>query len=139
MTEAALVATLALATTALALSRPAAMTLLTALFAVRVTGQVAVLVARPRWLPPMAQWNFVPYAILLPVQVALLVAMVTLVGASSQPAFAPVAVVYAGVMVVRYALRMWLRPNARWFGGAIPIVFHVVLAAFLYVLASDPR
>ena len=46
--------------------------LLTALFSVRVVGQVAVAVARPRWLPAMEQWNFVSYRILLPTQIALL-------------------------------------------------------------------
>ena len=40
--------------------------------------------------------------------------------------------VYAGSMVVRYAVRMRRRPGERWFGGAIPIVFHVVLAAFVF-------
>ena len=35
-------------------------------------------------------------------------------------------------MVVRYGVRMRRRPEARWFGGAVPIVFHLVLAAFLF-------
>jgi hypothetical protein len=35
-------------------------------------------------------------------------------------------------MAVRYAVRMYRRPGERWFGGAIPIVFHFVLAAFLF-------
>ena len=34
-------------------------------------------------------------------------------------------------MMARYAIRMVRKPHARWFGGAIPIVFHLVLAAFL--------
>jgi hypothetical protein len=28
------------------------------------------------------------------------------------------------------------RPSARWFGGAIPIVFHLVLATYLFALGS---
>ena len=40
--------------------------------------------------------------------------------------------VYAGSMVVRYGVRMRRRPEERWFGGAIPIAFHLVLAAFLF-------
>ena len=44
--------------------------------------------------------------------------------------------VYAGAMVVRYCVRMSRRPEARWFGGAIPIVFHLVLASYLYALGS---
>ena len=39
-------------------------------------------------------------------------------------------------MAARYAVRMRRRPGQRWFGGAIPIVFHFVLAAYLYVLGS---
>ena len=31
--------------------------------------------ASPRWLPPMAQWNFVPYRALLPIQIVFLFAM----------------------------------------------------------------
>ena len=43
-----------------------------------------------------------------------------------------VALVYAGGMVVRYALTMAWHPERRWLGpGTIPSVFHVVLAAFI--------
>jgi hypothetical protein len=31
---------------------------------------------------------------------------------------------------------MQRRPEQRWSGGAIPIVFHFVLAAFVYTLGS---
>ena len=38
-------------------------------------------------------------------------------------------------MVARYAITMTLYPERRWLGtGTIPIVFHWVLAAYLYVL-----
>ena len=43
------------------------------------------------------------------------------------------AYVYAAAMAVRYVLRMLRRPEERWFGGTIPIVFHLVLASYLYV------
>jgi len=46
------------------------------------------------------------------------------------------AYVYAAAMLVRYLVRMMRRPEQRWFGGAIPIVFHLVLASYLYVLGS---
>ena len=46
------------------------------------------------------------------------------------------AYVYAGSMLARYAVRMSRRPGERWFGGTIPIVFHLVLAAYLYVFGS---
>jgi hypothetical protein len=44
------------------------------------------------------------------------------------------ATIYAGAMVVRYAVRMARRPEERWFGGTIPIVFHLVLASYVLVL-----
>jgi hypothetical protein len=43
---------------------------------------------------------------------------------------------YAAVMLLRYLVRMRRRPEQRWFGGSIPIVFHWVLASYLYVLGS---
>jgi hypothetical protein len=121
--------------------------LFAALFAVRVVGQLVVLTRSPRWLPPMEQWNLLPYPILLPIQLVLIAAM-TLVtteladGADVLSAAGPeagyalvgVACAYCAAMVVRYVVRMWRRPDQRWFGGAIPIVFHCVLAAWLFVL-----
>ena len=44
--------------------------------------------------------------------------------------------VYASAMALRYALHMNRRPDRRWFGGTIPIVFHWVLASFLFVFGS---
>ena len=46
---------------------------------------------------------------------------------------------YAASMVVRYAVTMALHPERRWTGRTIPIVFHLVLAAFLLVLAGHHR
>jgi uncharacterized protein len=119
--------------------------LFTALFALRVAGQVVVLLAAPSWLPPMDRWNLMPYRLLLPIQLAFLAVMSWIVvslladrgfAAEPQRGFGLFAIglslVYAGSMVVRYAIRMRRRPGERWFGGAIPIVFHVVLAAFVF-------
>lgn len=158
-TIAALVGTLGIVAVALAIhaatarddSRRASLllALLTGLFAVRVVGQVVVLTVRPTWLPPMEQWNLLPYPILLPIQLALLGAMVLVTadlarGASALPAGGPeigyplvaAACAYWCAMVVRYAARMKRRPDQRWFGGAIPIVFHCVLAAWIFVVGS---
>lgn len=85
-----------------------------------------------------------PYPALLPIQLAFLAAMIaiaaTLETIDQRPAFGrfliALAIVYAAAMSVRYAVRMWRRPDARWFGGAIPIVFHLVLAAFLLTWGS---
>ena len=43
--------------------------------------------------------------------------------------------VYFLAMVARYVLTMAFIPERRWFGGAIPIFFHWVLAAYLYLLS----
>jgi hypothetical protein len=123
--------------------------LLTALFAVRVAGQVLVAVRSPSWLPPMHEWNLVTYRVLLPVQLVILAIMTWIDASFSASSGPPVdrsealgwaliafSAVYAGAMVVRYVVRMRRRPAARWFGGTIPIVFHVVLATYLYALGS---
>lgn len=120
---------------------------LTALFALRVVGQVLVRARAPRFLPATEDWNLMPYRLLLPIQIAFLAAM-TLVAADllrggtgvadASPAFGRAtiwfAVAYAVAMVIRYGVRMTRRPGERWFGGTIPIVFHLVLAAYVFVL-----
>ena len=149
-TIAALVATLAIVVLALALhalgdaSDPRTtrviLGLFTALLAVRVAGQVLVLLVRPSWLPPMANWNLLPYPILLPIQLALLALMIgisttpRLVGAGVGDSLVEFACLYWAAIAVRYAVRMSRRPGERWFGGAIPIVFHCVIAAWVFVL-----
>jgi len=123
--------------------------LLTALFAVRVAGQVLVALRSPSWLPPMDHWNLVPYRVLLPVQLVILGVMTWIDASFSATADPPVdrsqafgwllvafSAVYAGAMIVRYIVRMRRRPETRWFGGTIPIVFHLVLATYLYALGS---
>jgi hypothetical protein len=158
-TKAALLATLALTAAALAdyVRRApsdaidpdlagAYLALLGFLFYVRVAGQLVVVKTAPRWLPPMHQWNLLPYRLLLPIQVvfvALIAAIVAdfLAGpwlfAEPSPPFGRFLIglsfVYAGSMLVRYVVRMARRPGERWFGGTIPIVFHIVLASFLFV------
>jgi hypothetical protein len=116
------------------------------LFCVRVLGQLLVRAKAPRWLPPTEQWNLLPYRLLLPIQVVFVAVIAAVVVdftagpwffAEPNRAFGRFLIgfsaVYAGSMVVRYAIRMALRPAERWFGGTIPMVFHIVLAAFLFV------
>ncbi|MGH8646323.1 MAG: hypothetical protein ACREX4_18430 [Gammaproteobacteria bacterium] len=43
--------------------------------------------------------------------------------------------VYFAVIVLRYTLIMTFYPERRWFGGTIPIFFHWVLAAYLFILS----
>ena len=159
-TKSALVATLGVVAAALgaferseAADRPAAsavfLGVFTALFVVRVAGQLVVLRYGPSWLPPMWEWNFVPYRALLPVQ-AVFVAVMLLVDvallsapnafAQPRPQLGAVLIygsyAYWAAMAARYARRMLRRPEQRWFGGAIPIVFHCVLAAFVFILGT---
>jgi len=42
-------------------------------------------------------------------------------------------IMYASVMITRYILRMAMFPTERWFGGCIPIFFHIVLASFFII------
>ena len=121
----------------------------TGLFTLRVAGQVLVAFLGVGLLPPMEQWysGLMPYPILLPIQMAMIVVMVIIVrdvargsGTFSVPRrrAGPVLVwlgyLYASSMVVRYVVTMTLHPERRWFGHTIPIWFHIVLAAFLYTL-----
>lgn len=123
--------------------------LFTGLFLMRVAGQLVVRTLRPRWLPPTEDWNLTPYQLLLPAQIVILGVMVWVdisftseSGAPASPrpwlgwATLVFAAVYAASMVVRYVVRMARRPGQRWFGGAIPIVFHIVLASWLFVFGS---
>jgi hypothetical protein len=123
--------------------------ILTVLFVVRVTGQMLVVLRAPSWLPPMEQWNLLPYPILLPIQLVFVGVMLWIdvsftrghgVAVDASGAFGTFLIgfsaLYAASMVVRYVVRMRRRPGERWFGGTIPIVFHIVLASYLYVLGS---
>ncbi|MFZ5861313.1 MAG: hypothetical protein ACOYXR_00490 [Nitrospirota bacterium] len=122
---------------------------LTGLFTLRVAGQGLVAFLGVEFLPPMEQWysGVMPYPILLPTQLAMIVVMVVIVGdvARGSGTFAmprrwagPVLLwcsyAYAAAMAVRYVVNMTLHPERRWFSHTIPIWFHVVLAAFLYTL-----
>lgn len=121
----------------------------TGLFVLRVAGQVLVALRPQQWLPPMGQWNLLPYPILLPIQLVFIAVMVwidmsftlsTGISTAKRPDIGEFLIafsaVYAMAMALRYAVRMRRRPDQRWFGGTIPIVFHIVLASYLYTLGS---
>ena len=123
--------------------------LFSVLFLVRVAGQLVVRTYAPGWLPPTEQWNLAPYHLLLPAQLVILGVMVWIDASfwdRSGPAVTPrpelgeavlwFAGVYAAAMAVRYVVRMSRRPDQRWFGGTIPIVFHWVLASYLVVVGA---
>jgi len=119
------------------------------LFLVRVAGQLVVRTRRPAWLPADEEWNLTPYRFLLPIQLTILGLMAWIdvdlsrgagFWATPKPNFGQavlwLAYAYAATMLVRYLVRMRHRPEERWFGGTIPIVFHWVLASYLWVLGS---
>ena len=49
------------------------------------------------------------------------------------------ALIYFIVMLSRYVITMVLFPERRWFGHAIPIFFHWVLAGYLFVWSRYHR
>ena len=120
------------------------------LFLLRVLGQALVAFFEVRWLPAMPEWysGLLPYRLLLPTQIAILLIQAKVStdlfrGHGPMTAQRPrvgralrwFSVVYFAVMVLRYVLTMAWYPERRWLGmGTIPIVFHWVLAVYLYAL-----
>ena len=122
---------------------------LLALFVLRVSGQILAATIAPQWLPPMARWysGLMPYRYLLAAQLLFVVVMAMIIGQvatgrsplGTGPRAAGAWIVWASYlyafgMVVR-AVRYVLATPARR-GVLIPIVFHFVLAAFLFVWGS---
>ena len=124
------------------------------LFAFRVTGQFLVVLGLASFLPPMDQWQsgLMPYPLLLVSQIAILAGLGTVCVQFSRGhgyfvmprrwLATPLWVagwIYASSMMVRYAVMMAIRPDMRWTGDLIPIVFHLVLASFLLAVAHHHR
>lgn len=116
------------------------------LFLLRVLGQVEVLLIAPAWLPAMDYWysGLLPYPLLLPAQIVLLMLMTGLV---VQQMLRPppvrnwltiASLIYFAVMVLRLIIQLARGADSFLAAGGIPIVFHWVLALFLFVL-SNPR
>ena len=116
--------------------------LLTVLFLARVAGQALVAFFDVTWLPGMDAWfsGLLPYAVLFPIQIVILVAMVVIdrdawrgrgLFARLRPETGRtlqwLACVYALSMVVRFMITR---------SHPIPIVFHWVLALYLFTLGS---
>jgi hypothetical protein len=125
------------------------MALLLVLFLGRVVAQILVATTAPSWLPPMARWysGLMPYRYLLPTQIVFLAVMTAMTIAVDRRA-APLGTipatagawivwasyVYAFGMVARSIRYARAEPERR--GVLIPIVFHFVLAAFLFAYGS---
>jgi hypothetical protein len=121
------------------------MAVLLGLFLARVIGQIIAATSAPRWLPRMSRWysGVMPYRYLLPAQVIFLVGMTATtiaVRRETTPLGAPAPVaglwvmgasyVYAAGMTLRLVRYVRSAPERR--GVLIPIIFHYVLAAFLF-------
>jgi ABC-type xylose transport system permease subunit len=134
----------------LAKGLPASTTVLWAcigLFFARVVGQIEVLLVEPHWLPAMQAWysGILPYPLLLPIQIALLVLMGVLAirtraprertGAAARTSkiLRTLAVLYVAGMAVRLILIVHLYGRDYYLHGAIPVVFHWVLGLFVLV------
>ncbi len=119
---------------------------LSAAFGLRVLGQALVMRRSLRWLPPMEQWQsgILPYPALLASQLAILGTQIAVIrrvpefsgGSRLAGPLRWFGRLYAGTMVVRYIVSMARHPERRPFGKTIPIVFHLVLATWVMVLAS---
>ena len=125
------------------------MTVLLVLFFGRVLGQILVATVAPSWLPPMARWysGLMPYRFLLPIQIVFLALMtaMTIGVARRSPPFGTLSArvgvwivlasyVYALGMIARSIRYVLAEPEHR--GVLIPIVFHFVLAGFLFAFGS---
>ena len=123
------------------------------LFVFRVAGQVFVALFHVEFLPAMREWysGLLPYEYLLPSQVIIVLMVKICVdftrgrGIFVEPRrffavyWLSFGYVYLAVMVARYPLQMYFHPDARWFGGTIPIFFHWVLAAFVITVGLHHR
>jgi hypothetical protein len=128
---------------------------LSTLFLLRMVGQVVVEFFHVTFLPPSPEWysGLLPYPLLLPTQLVILIWMARVnTSITRRRGFftAPhprlgrflliASVLYAGGMVVRYVISGQMHPERRfWPPGSLPIVFHFVLAAYLYVLSRLAR
>jgi hypothetical protein len=115
------------------------------LFALRVLGQALVAFFGVTWLPPMQRWyaGVIPYEVLLPSQLLILALMVKICidftrerGYFFEPRrwlalpWLAFGYLYLAAMLLR-AVLVWDRP--------IPIVFHLVLGAFILAVGESHR
>jgi hypothetical protein len=125
--------------------------LLLGLFCLRVVGQMLVAFWGVAFLPPMVEWysGLLPYPWLLPSQILIILLYLKVCldftwrrGFFFRPrrrlgqGLLIFGALYFSGIVIRYALRMGLYPEERWFGGTIPIVYHWVLALFILLVGS---
>lgn len=100
------------------------------------------------WLPPLSDWNLgvVPYALLLPMQILLLMGLTAVMAREARPVDASArcarwrhvarytAVGYFTVMAARLAAQFASGAHDIIEAGGIPTLFHWVLALFMLLL-----
>jgi len=134
--------------------RCAALWLCLAIFVARVVGQIEVLLLAPRWLPPFMAWEsgWVPYPVLLPVQI-LLIGLMAAIASDHNRGCGPTwvthtrtrrrltafAAAYAALMLLRLVVTAALPPHSLVDRGLIPILAHWDLAGFIALLARTTR
>lgn len=123
-----------------------------ALFFLRVVGQLAAPLLSPAWLPSMDAWysGLVPYPLLLPSQIVVLMLMAALVVREQDAShergersrwrhwIRPVALGYFSAMVVRLLVQLTRGADDVIAAGGIPVAFHWVLSLFLLLLSRAP-
>jgi len=126
--------------------RPAILWICTLLFLLRVLGQIEVLLLAPSWLPPMDAWysGLLPYPLLLPAQILVLMTMSVLTMATRELRSGAgrwrrivrgFALCYFVIMLLRLIVQLLRGASDALAAGGIPIAFHWVLALYLLVLA----
>lgn len=117
--------------------------LLTFLFSLRVAGQAIQHWAPQAWLPPFGafQGSNLSYPVLLSSQIVILAAMVfcNLRRPAGGRALFWFGVIYMTGSLARIAVGLAVPDAHAWFRAWISGVFHIVLAAYLLVLARFPR
>lgn len=125
-----------------------ALAAVTLLFTLRVIAQAIQYMHPTRLLPAFEafQGSALPYAVLLPLQLLIVFLMsgITLSVAGGQVAperargarLRFVGVLYASGSMARLAIGLTLPAAPAWFTAWIPALFHLVLAAFVLLLAA---
>lgn len=125
-------------------------------FAARVFGQLLISILDVAFLPPMDAWysGLIPYPALFFIQFGILAIQievsrelwvgtraVTIPRPALEQVLAWVSLVYFVAMVARYLVTHVILPETGSFGDTIPIVFHWVLTAYLWILSrhGPPR
>lgn len=125
--------------------------ILSSMFLARVLGQILVYFLNVNFLPPMSEWysGLLVYPLLLPTQIAMLYLMYRintgvmrgnhyLLRRRQRLGYFLLwfSIAYAVFMAVRYFIAGALHTERRWLPpGIIPIVFHWVLAGYLWTLS----